>query len=138
MFLRTFLTILGAAALSAPALAGGDVCDKSIAAVAYQPAAKLAASLAGKQAAYGLQHPDTIAASNALAAMYKGMHRYLDAEALYLRSLAALESTLGRGHSLTVGTMKSLAALYEAQGRQEEAALLYRRAGPAEPSQLAY
>jgi tetratricopeptide (TPR) repeat protein len=148
MFLRTALTIVSAAALSAAAQAadpcgmpGHAGCDKpAVAAPAhpYEPSVLLATALADKQARLGMEHPLTLAAANALAAMYKGLGRYKDAEFLYLRSLGACERTLGLKHSLTIGTLKGLAALYEAEGRQYEAALLYKRAGQAEPAQLNY
>ena len=85
-----------------------------------------------------MENPETQAAANALAAMYKGMGRYKDAEFLYIRSLEACERTLGSTHSLTVGTVKGLASLYESQGRHNEAVLLYKRAQKAEPAQLSY
>ena len=149
MFLRTFLSIVSVAAISAAAQAaspcdtpGATNCDKpALTATStgpYSPAAKISEALARKQALLGQEHPETIATANALAALYKYLGKYTDAEYLYLNSLAACERTLGRTHALTLGTMKSLAALYEAQGRQNEAALLYKRATQTDTSQLSY
>ena len=148
MFLRTFLNILGAAVLSTAAQAaspcetpGAQNCDRPAAttsAATYEPAAKLASALALKQVSLGMEHPETLAAANALAAMYKGLHKYKDAEFLYLRSLDASERTLGKNHVLTLGTARGLAALYEAEGRKDEAAQLYKRASDTGPAQLSY
>jgi tetratricopeptide (TPR) repeat protein len=149
MFLRTFLSIASVAAISAAAHAGGP-CDTAggkncgqpaltaASTAPYMPAVKLAEALTRKEAALGREHPDTLATANALAALYKHIGKYTDAEYLYLNSLAACERTLGRTHALTLGTMKSLAVLYEAQGRQSEAALLLKRATQTDPSQLSY
>ncbi len=148
MFLRAFLAVMSAAAFSAAAQAA-SACDvpgsadcSQPAAVSpghpYQPAALLAKALAGKQAQLGMEHPVTLATANALAAMYKGLGRYTDAEVLYLGTLEACERTLGFKHSLTLGTRKSLVSLYEAQGRHEEAALLQKRAAAADPGQYNY
>lgn len=147
MFLRTIVTLLSAAALTAAAqaanpcdTAGGAGCKGAAVSGAARdvaPAvAMLARALAEKQRKLGEEHPRTLVTANALAMMYKVQGRYTEAEVLYLRSLAISQRTFGDTHPFTLATMRSLASLYSTQGRLAEAALLHRRA--TDPTQFSY
>jgi tetratricopeptide (TPR) repeat protein len=76
----------------------------------------------------GVEHPDTLASVNNVAALYESQGRYTEAEPLYQRTLHDSERLLGPGHPSTIVSVNNLAQLYFSQGRYIEAEPLYTRA----------
>ena len=72
----------------------------------------------------GLDHPDTLAARDNLAAAYQAAGRVAEAISLFERTLAACERLWGADHPRTLNSRGSLAAAYENAGRVSEAILL--------------
>ena len=84
-------------------------------------------SLALKEKALGLEHPDVATSLNNLALLHISQSKYGEAEPLYQRSLAILEKTLGPEHPHMAISLNNLALLYRVQGRHGEAEPLYQR-----------
>ena len=89
------------------------------------PVAKMVLAIYEK--ALGPEHPDTVAALNNLAMLYKTMGDYDKAEPLYRRSLAISEKTLGPKHPDTALALNNLATIYDDKGSYDKAEPLYRR-----------
>jgi tetratricopeptide (TPR) repeat protein len=62
---------------------------------------------------------------NALAGLYKGQGKYVEAESLYVECLEVRTAALGENHPDTLESMNNLAALYDSQGKYAEAESLY-------------
>lgn len=84
-------------------------------------------SLQIKETQLGADHPDTALGLNNLAALYKSMGRYSEAEPLYGQSLQIRSTQLGADHPDTATSLNNLARLYYAMGRYSDAELLYLR-----------
>ena len=85
-------------------------------------------ALAIREAALGLDHPDTAASLNNLALLLCDQGRYGEAEPLLRRALAIREAALGPDHPHTAWSLGSLAELLRDQGRLGEAEPVRRRA----------
>ena len=92
----------------------------------------------------GSGHPDTLNASNSLAAAYLAADRVAEAISLFEQTLAALVSQLGPGHPDALTVQNNLASAYQDAGRVAEAIQLYelnlaereRELGPGHPGTL--
>jgi DNA-directed RNA polymerase specialized sigma24 family protein len=73
----------------------------------------------------GTGHPDTLNASNSLAAAYLAADRVADAIPLFEQTLAALVSQLGPDHPDTLTVQNNLASAYQDAGRVAEGIQLY-------------
>jgi tetratricopeptide (TPR) repeat protein len=62
---------------------------------------------------------------NALAGLYEGQGKYVEAESLYVKCLEARRAALGENHPHTLTSMNGLAWLYQSQGKYVEAESLY-------------
>jgi tetratricopeptide (TPR) repeat protein len=58
---------------------------------------------------------------NALAGLYKGQGKYVEAESLYVQCLEMRTAALGENHPDTLSSMNNLAVLYKSQGKYVEA-----------------
>ena len=76
----------------------------------------------------GPEHPVIATALNNLAALYRTIGRYAEAEQLYKRTLAIYEKAFGPEHPGVAIALHNLAALYFTTGRYAEAEQLYKRA----------
>jgi tetratricopeptide (TPR) repeat protein len=93
----------------------------------------------------GLDHPDTLACTDKLAASYADLGRHTEALQLRTEALAARRARLGPDHPATVASMSELAKSYNALARHAEAlalreqalALRQVRPGPDHPDTLA-
>ncbi len=99
-------------------------------------------SLAIREKALGLEHPDVALSLNDLAVLYDTQGRYAEAEPLYKRSLAIWENSLGPEHPDVATSLNNLAVFYKRQGKYLDAEPLYKRSlaiqenalGPEHPS----
>ncbi|CAL1137060.1 unnamed protein product [Cladocopium goreaui] len=79
------------------------------------------APLEARKAALGTEHPETLIASNELAALIVAQGRFADAEPLYRSTLLCLQARLGPEDPDTLRTACNLAALLAALGHTTEA-----------------
>jgi tetratricopeptide (TPR) repeat protein len=94
----------------------------------------------------GADHPDTLAAVNALANDYEDMGRFQESARLHEENLAMLKATRGPDHFDTIKSMNNLAIVYSEMARHDEAlklreetlALSKRTLGPENPETLAH
>jgi tetratricopeptide (TPR) repeat protein len=77
---------------------------------------------------FGPYHPNTVLVLNDLAAIYRTMGRYGEAEETYNWALAVREKTMGMEDLLVAGSLNNLAALYEDLGRDPEAKMAEEKA----------
>ncbi len=112
----------------APGLAQGGSWESYIAAgqEAYQRADYAEADkqfmAALKQAeGFGPQDPRLATSLNGLAALYRSLGRYAEAEPLHKRALAIGEKALGPNHADVAQSLNDLAVLYARQGKSAEA-----------------
>jgi DNA-directed RNA polymerase specialized sigma24 family protein len=75
----------------------------------------------------GAGHPDTLSASNSLAAAYLAADRVADAIPLFEEALAALVSQSGPDHPDSLTLQNNLASVYQDAGRAGEAIQLYEQ-----------
>ena len=75
---------------------------------------------------FGLEHPYTLTAVNALASLYQAMGRYEEALAPIQTTLERSARVLGESHPQTLVSRNNLAGLYNTMGRYEEALSLYQ------------
>lgn len=75
----------------------------------------------------GEEHPEHAASIENLAAIYKGMGRYDEAEPLLLRVLEIRKKCSGEDSPDYVTSLNNLAVFYAARGRYADAEPLYRR-----------
>jgi tetratricopeptide (TPR) repeat protein len=61
----------------------------------------------------------------ALAGLYKGQGKYVEAESLYMECLDVMRAALGEDHPHTLSSMNNLAMIYKSQGKYVEAESLY-------------
>lgn len=89
-------------------------------------------ALKGKQAYYGVSHPESLSAMVSLAYSLWKEDRQSEAEDLYRRALLIAESTLGPNHPTTLHCLNNLAVIAKDSGRTGELGrLLGRRPGGA-------
>jgi pentatricopeptide repeat protein len=84
-------------------------------------------ALAGKEKAFGAEHPSTLATVNNLGSLYSNQGRLAEAEAMYDRALVGKEKAFGVEHPSTQRTVNNLVNLYKNQGRLSEADAVYQR-----------
>jgi CHAT domain-containing protein/Flp pilus assembly protein TadD len=84
----------------------------------------------------GLHHPDVASSLNNLAALYRDLGRYQEAEPLYLRALEIRETALGPNHRAVATSLSSLGIFYSTLGRYSEAEALQLRALEIRESEL--
>ncbi|CAN0434449.1 unnamed protein product [Pylaiella littoralis] len=84
-------------------------------------------SLAIKEKALGLEHPDVAASLNTLAELRRAQGKYLEAIPLCLRSLTIRTKTQGLEHPNVAQSLNTLAELYRAQGDYGKAGSLCER-----------
>ena len=82
---------------------------------------------AGREAALGPSHVETLGSFNDLGALYYMQGKLAEAEPLWVRALAGKEAALGPSHPDTLATVYSLGGLYQAQGKLAEAEAMFRR-----------
>ena len=75
----------------------------------------------------GVEHPDTLASLNNLAALYRKRRRYREAEPLFKRVMDVQRRLQGEHHSLTLLAATNLAGVYAGMGRLQVAESLYRK-----------
>jgi CHAT domain-containing protein/tetratricopeptide (TPR) repeat protein len=80
-----------------------------------------------REAKLGTNHPDYAQSLTNLAALYKDMGRFSEAESLYWKAMEIREAKLGTNHPDYATTLNNLAFLYEAMNRFCEAERLYRQ-----------
>jgi hypothetical protein len=85
-------------------------------------------SVALREAALGLDHPEVAADVAALAVLLDGQGLRDEAERLYRRALATFEQTFGDEHYEVAVNLSNLAGLLRSKGDDPEAERLYRRA----------
>jgi len=76
----------------------------------------------------GPEHVEVAASLNNLAATYRALGRYDEAEPLYVRSLGIREKVLGAENPEVATSLNNLAALHDARGDLDGAEPLYRLA----------
>ena len=95
----------------------------------YEEAIPLAErALAIREKTLAPEHPDTAAAANNLAVLYKATGAYSKAEPLFQQALAINEKALGPEHPDTAKSLNNLAGLYWETGAYSKAEPLLRRA----------
>jgi hypothetical protein len=85
-------------------------------------------ALQAAQNKFGSLHPSIVPVLNDLAAIYRAMGRYPEAEKTYKWGLAIRENALGLGNPLVADSLNHLAALYGDLARDTEAEILEQRA----------
>jgi tetratricopeptide (TPR) repeat protein len=88
----------------------------------------LAGALADCERQRGVDHLDTLALRDELAAAYRAAGQSADATRLYRRTLAARERIQGRRHPDAMTTREQRAAAYLADDRMKDALASYKRA----------
>jgi len=83
-------------------------------------------SLAVREDAYGLDHPNTAEDLHALAGLLVEMNEFAPAEPLYVRTLTIREKALGADHAEVAKLKADYAELLRQMGRFDEAADLER------------
>ena len=86
-----------------------------------------------KENILGPEHPDAAMTLNNLAAFYKSVEKYVEAESLYQRALAIFEVCLGPTHPKVVTCLRNYAQLLRATQCRAEALALESRARQARP-----
>ena len=89
-------------------------------------------ALAGREAALGAEHPDTLMSVNNLAVLLKDMGKYEEAEPLYRRALAGQEAALGAEHPDTLSSVNNLAILLRTWASMRRRAAVPASAGGEE------
>jgi tetratricopeptide (TPR) repeat protein len=74
-----------------------------------------------REAAYGLEHPNTLTSVSQLGSVLAQQGKYKEAEAMDRRALQGGEKVLGPEHPSTLTSMANLASTYRNQGRWNEA-----------------
>ena len=103
------------------------LCCTTARAATPRPSRSSRRSLAIREKALGLEHPDVGTSLNNLARLYQSQGRYAEAEPLFRRSLAIREKALGPEHPDVGTALNNLAVLYYSQGRYAEAEPLSKR-----------
>ncbi len=75
----------------------------------------------------GESAPDTLAAMETLAAIYRDQMKFSQAEEIFKRVLAIQQKTLGENRQETLNALADLATLYYLQGRNQEAESILRK-----------
>jgi tetratricopeptide (TPR) repeat protein/CHAT domain-containing protein len=109
---------------------GESLCKQGRYAAAQKP---LNEALAVRQKLYPKTeypqgHPDLAASLYNLAALYKSMGHYAQAEQLYLQARDIVTTCIGEAHPNYAAILNNLAGLYESMGDYARAEQLYRQA----------
>jgi tetratricopeptide (TPR) repeat protein len=95
-------------------------------------------TLATHERVLGADHPQSLAVSHCLGALYVDMERFEDAQGVLQRTLALASSRFGENQPSTLSLMHNLAAAYEGLGRYEEAKGMFVQALDGQRRVLGY